>query len=164
MRTTAVTRRESLKVVFAACITGIFDEGFAMNTATATASPASDYVEVSSPFAFQETLSRLEAAIVKAGSTVFARIDHAAGASQAGLDLPPTVVLIYGNARGGTPRMVADPAIALDLPLRVLVHETGGGVSIGYHPVATFQRPGVADALWTRLEPAQRLLVDALKA
>ena len=81
------------------------------------------------------------------------------------MEMPPTVVLIYGNAKGGTPIMLAAPDVALDLPLRVLVREDPGGPAVvAFHPIApTLQRAGVPDALTTRLEPAQRLLVEAIK-
>ena len=55
----------------------------------------------------RETMDRLEAAVTAKGLTVFARIDHAAGASAAGLSLRPTEVLVFGNAKGGTPLMQA---------------------------------------------------------
>ncbi len=130
------------------------------------ASAACPTVRFTSRFGYAETVSRLETAIAAAGLSVFARIDHAAGAAQAGLAMPPALVLIYGHAKGGTPLMLADPTTALDLPLRVLVHEDAtGAVSVAYHPVgATFGRPGLPDALRTRLEPAQRLLHVALDA
>jgi len=121
-------------------------------------------VEYSSPLAFGPTLDRLIATIEKAGMTVFARIDHAAGAKEAGMTMPPTIVLIYGNPKGGTPIMLASPLAALDLPLRVLVREDGSGqASISFHPIASVLREaGVPEALATRLEPAQRLLIEAI--
>ena len=73
------------------------------------------------------TMERLETAVKAAGMTVFARIDHAAGATQAGLTLRPTEVLIFGNARGGTPLMQAQQTIGIDLPLKVLVWEDAAG-------------------------------------
>jgi len=69
----------------------------------------------------RETMNRLEAAVTAKGLTVFARIDHAAGASAAGLSLRPTEVLIFGNAKGGTPLMQAVQTIGIDLPLKALV-------------------------------------------
>jgi len=68
-----------------------------------------------------ETLQRLEAAVTSRGLTVFARIDHAAGAAAVGLDLPPTTLLIFGNARGGTPLMQARQLLGIELPLKALV-------------------------------------------
>ena len=59
--------------------------------------------------------------------TVFARIDHAAGASSAGLVLRPTELLVFGNAKAGTPLMQVNQAIGLDLPLRALVWQDMAG-------------------------------------
>ncbi len=75
----------------------------------------------------QETMSRLEAAVKAKGMTVFARIDHAAGASSVGMSLSPTEVLIFGNARGGTPLMQAGQTIGIDLPLKALVWQDSAG-------------------------------------
>jgi uncharacterized protein (DUF302 family) len=71
----------------------------------------------------KETMDALEAAVKAAGMRVFARIDHAAGAAETGLALRPTEVLIFGNARAGTPLMQARQTIGIDLPLKVLVWE-----------------------------------------
>ena len=59
-----------------------------------------DLTSIQSQFNPKETMDRLEAEIRARGMTVFARIDHAAGAAEAGLDLRPTEVVIFGNARG----------------------------------------------------------------
>jgi uncharacterized protein (DUF302 family) len=75
----------------------------------------------------EATMSRLEAAIKAKGLTVFARIDHAEGASAAGLSLRPTELLIFGNAKGGTPLMQAVQTIGIDLPLKVLVWQDASG-------------------------------------
>jgi len=128
-------------------------------TADATA-----YVEHKSSKRFQPTVDGLIAAIEKAGMSVFASIDHAAGAKAVGMSMPPTVVLIYGQARGGTPVMQADPASALDLPLRVLIREDANGDTlIAFHPIeqtlACYQVPG---ELAGRLAKAQQLLVNAI--
>ena len=59
--------------------------------------------------------------------TVFAHIDHAAGATAAGLALNPTDLLIFGNAKGGTPLMQAVQTIGIDLPLKILVWQDAAG-------------------------------------
>lgn len=82
---------------------------------------------VPSSFGPKETADRLEAAIKARGMTLFARIDHAAGAAAAGLNLRPTALLIFGNARAGTPLMQADQTIGLDLPLKALVYQDAAG-------------------------------------
>ena len=84
---------------------------------------------------FQATLERLIEAIARAGLILFDRIDHAAGALQAGLEMPPSTVLTYGHPKGGTPLMLAAPLAALDLPLRVLVRvREDGRTAIGVPP------------------------------
>jgi uncharacterized protein (DUF302 family) len=88
-----------------------------------------------SSFGPKETMDRLEAEIkakakakAKAkGMTVFARIDHAAGAEEAGLPLRPTELLIFGSAKAGTPLMQANQAAGIDLPLKALVLEDAAG-------------------------------------
>jgi uncharacterized protein (DUF302 family) len=72
-------------------------------------------------------MDRLEAEAKARGMTVFARIDHAAGAAQAGLSLRPAEVLIFGNAKAGTPLMQSNPSIGIDLPLKVVVWEDANG-------------------------------------
>lgn len=123
-----------------------------------------DIVEHVSPVNFASTVQRIIDALAQAGLTVFASIDHAAGARDAGMEMPPATVLIYGHAKGGTPIMLGAPQAALDLPLRVLVRQREDGqTTIAYHPIVpVLRRAGVAPELATRLEPAQRLLVKAI--
>jgi uncharacterized protein (DUF302 family) len=77
----------------------------------------------------KDTMDRLEAGVKAKGMTVFARIDHAAGASAVGLSLRPTEVLIFGNARGGTPLMQSLQTIGIDLPLKALVWRDASGTT-----------------------------------
>jgi uncharacterized protein (DUF302 family) len=74
-----------------------------------------------------ETLDRLEAALKAKAVTVFARIDHAGEAKKAGLSLPPTQLLIFGNPKGGTAVMQAAPLSAIDLPLKALAWQDAEG-------------------------------------
>ena len=76
---------------------------------------------IPSRFGPKETMDRLEAEIRAHGLSVFARIDHAAGAAEVGLTLRPTELIIFGNARGGTPLMQASQTAGIDLPLKALV-------------------------------------------
>ena len=82
---------------------------------------------VPSHFGTKETMDRLEAEIRGNGMEVFARIDHAAGAVKAGLPLAPTELIIFGNARGGTPLMQSVQTVGIDLPLKALVWEDASG-------------------------------------
>lgn len=88
---------------------------------------ADGLVRVLSALGLRETMDRLETAIRDRGLTVFARIDHAAGARQAGLTLRPTELIIFGNARGGTPLMQAGQEAGIDLPLKALVYQDAQG-------------------------------------
>ena len=77
----------------------------------------------------KETAERLEAAIAAKGLTLFARVDHAAGAAAVGMPLRPTDVLIFGNAKGGTPLMQAAQTVGIDLPLKALVWQDAAGAT-----------------------------------
>ena len=126
----------------------------------------SSYLEHKSRLNFSETVETLVDAIEKVGMNVFAKIDHGANAQEVGMHLPPSFVLIYGHARGGTPVMQAAPAAALDLPLRVLIRETERGETlIAFHPAREVlgHHPVQAD-LVERLAKAQQLLVGAIQA
>jgi uncharacterized protein (DUF302 family) len=76
---------------------------------------------IQSSFGPKSTMDRLDAEIRAKGLNVFARIDHAAGAAEVGLTLAPTVLIIFGNARGGTPLMQSAQTVGIDLPLKILV-------------------------------------------
>jgi uncharacterized protein (DUF302 family) len=76
---------------------------------------------VASTHGFAATLDKLSALIETNGLHVFARIDHAANATEVGMELRPTTLVIFGNPKGGTPLMQDRQTAGLDLPLRVLV-------------------------------------------
>jgi uncharacterized protein (DUF302 family) len=86
-------------------------------------------ITIASPLDFPATVERLEKSIASHGMTVMARIDHAKGAEAAGLSLPPTIVLIFGNPKAGTPLMQANRTIGLDLPLKILVWQDEHGIT-----------------------------------
>jgi uncharacterized protein (DUF302 family) len=88
---------------------------------------AEGLITVRSSYGPADTMSRLEAEVRGKGLTVSARIDHAAGAAGVGLSLGPTELLIFGNARGGTPLMQSDQTIGIDLPLKALVWQDASG-------------------------------------
>ena len=89
--------------------------------------PVQGLITIGSSHTPQETMNRLEAEVKAKGMTVFARIDHAAGASAVGMTLNPTELLIFGNARGGTPLMQSEQTIGIDLPLKALVWQDASG-------------------------------------
>jgi uncharacterized protein (DUF302 family) len=74
-------------------------------------------------------MNRFEAEVRARGMTVFAHIDHAAGATAAGLSLRPTELLIFGNAKAGTPLMQSTQTFGIDLPLKALVWQDASGTT-----------------------------------
>ena len=84
-------------------------------------------ITIPSSFDPKETMDRLEAALRASGVTIFARIDHAAGAAAIGETLRPTEVLIFGNPKAGTPLMQSGQTIGIDLPLKMLVWQDAAG-------------------------------------
>jgi uncharacterized protein (DUF302 family) len=84
---------------------------------------------IRSRFGPKETMDRLETEIRAQKMEIFARIDHAAGAAAAGLELRPTELIIFGNARGGTPLMQSVQTVGIDLPLKALVWEDASGTT-----------------------------------
>jgi uncharacterized protein (DUF302 family) len=111
----------------------------------------------------KETMDRLEAAVRAKGMTVFARIDHAAGAAQVGLALRPTEVLIFGSARAGTPLMQAHQTIGIDLPLKALVwQDQSGGTWLSYNEPQWIASRHGEDAAMNQLASQMALVLDAL--
>jgi uncharacterized protein (DUF302 family) len=106
---------------------------------------ANGLITVESPHDAATTLHWLETALAAKGVTIFAKIDHAAGAEAVGLKLPPTTVLIFGNAQAGTKLMQIDQRIGIDLPLKILVWtDEGGKTWLSYNdPAETGARYGI---------------------
>lgn len=84
-------------------------------------------VSVASKYSVKETLDRLEAELKAKAITIFARIDHGAGAAGVGMSLRPTEVLIFGNPKAGTPLMQSRQTIGIDLPLKALAWQDADG-------------------------------------
>jgi uncharacterized protein (DUF302 family) len=105
---------------------------------------ADGLVAVKSPHGPKDTMDRLEALLKQKGLTIFARIDHAAGAARVGQTLRPTEVLIFGNPQSGTPFMQCAQTVGIDLPLKTLVwQDASGQVWLGYNdPSFLAQRHG----------------------
>src|SRR5215813_14787939 len=107
----------------------------------AHAMAAEGLITVKSNFGPKETMNRLEAEVKAKGMTVFAHIPHAAGAAAVGVPLRPNDVLIFGNAKVGTPLMQSAPTIGIDLPLKVLVwQDAEGSTWLSYNDPAWLAR------------------------
>jgi uncharacterized protein (DUF302 family) len=90
--------------------------------------PEQGLITIPSSYSARETIDRLERAATAAGLRIFARIDHAAGAAEVGMELRPTELLIFGHPRGGTPLMQARQTAGIDLPLKALAWEDEVGM------------------------------------
>ena len=119
---------------------------------------ADGLAQVRSAHGATETMDRLESAVKQRGLTVFARIDHAAGAAKVGKTLRPTELLIFGNPQGGTPLMECSQTAGIDLPLKALVwQDERGQIWLGYNePSYLVARHGAASC------PAAANLAKAL--
>ncbi|HWD89934.1 MAG TPA: DUF302 domain-containing protein [Mucilaginibacter sp.] len=82
---------------------------------------------MASPYTVKETVDRLENMLRSKGATIFTRIDQQAAARQAGLEMPATELLLFGNPKAGTALMLAKPLSGLDLPLKVLAWQDKEG-------------------------------------
>ena len=85
-----------------------------------------------SPHSAKETADLLENFLSSKGMKIFARIDQAAEAAAVGLELRPTILILFGSPKAGTPLMQQYPELALDLPLRVLVWAEAGKVHVSF--------------------------------
>jgi uncharacterized protein (DUF302 family) len=93
-----------------------------------------------SKYSVPETLHRLETILESKGIKVFALVDHSGEAEKAGLKMPPTQLLIFGNPKGGTPVMLAAPTAAIDLPWKALAwQDPSGQVWLSYNDAAFIQ-------------------------
>jgi uncharacterized protein (DUF302 family) len=110
-----------------------------------------------------ETVMRLENLLQAKGVTLFALVDHSGEAQKAGMQMPPTKLLIFGNPAGGTPVMLAAPSIAIDLPLKILVSEDSeGAVWLSWNsPEYLQQRHGVPADLVKNIAAAAALAENA---
>ncbi len=119
-------------------------------------------VTVASTFDSDETIKRFHAALTAAGLTVFARVDHAAGAAKVGLPLRPTTLVLFGNPAAGTPLMQAAQTSGIDLPLKALVwQDEAGAVHLTYNDPAWIAS---RHALGADLAPAVTALATGLAA
>jgi uncharacterized protein (DUF302 family) len=121
---------------------------------------ADGLITLSSSHGPKDTMDRLAAEITARAMTVFARVDHAAGAADAGLSLRPTELLIFGNAKGGTPLMQSEQTIGIDLPLKALVWQDASGRTwLSYNdPSWLAKRHGLGAAV----DPAVKAMAAAL--
>jgi uncharacterized protein (DUF302 family) len=127
--------------------------------------PDNGVINLSSPHTVLETLARLEAVVQAKGIPIMAMIDHSGDAAKAGLQMEPTKLLIFGNAKAGTPIMLASPSAAIDLPLKALVwQDRDGKVWLSYNsPAYLKQRHGIPDNLLPNIAGIEAICAQAVR-
>ena len=120
-------------------------------------------VSIPSHHSVDETVEKLKGMLQSKGIQLFALVDHSGEAAKAGLKMPPTKLLIFGNPKGGTPLMLAAPSIAIDLPLKILIAEDARGkVTVSYNSAEYLkERHGVPDNLLANIAVIQTLAEKA---
>jgi uncharacterized protein (DUF302 family) len=117
-----VSRRNMLQ-----CLTALAVANLVEAKPEASTMAEDGLVSIASKHSVKESLDRLEADLKAKNITVFARVDHAAGAASVAMPLRPTEVLIFGNPKAGTPLMQANQTIGIDLPLKILGWQDADG-------------------------------------
>jgi uncharacterized protein (DUF302 family) len=111
----------------------------------------------------EETVNKIKSLLVGRGIMLFAVIDHSGEAATAGMKMPDTKLIIFGNPKGGTPLMLSSPSVAIDLPLKLLVAEAGNGrCSISYNsPQYLQERHGLPKDLLKNIAVIEALAIEA---
>lgn len=125
---------------------------------------SSDIINIKSPYPFFETVQRLLAAFAAKNIKVFATIDQQAEVSAVGLTMEPTTLIIFGNPQAGTPLMLANPQVGVDLPFKVLISESTPGEVVVFFTAATaiIKRHKLPSELTANLAAAERLIEATL--
>jgi len=160
------TKNEEKRMMLARLIAApLLALGFALSSAgSVEAQEHGVWVVKTSPHSVSVTVAKLNSAIEAAGAGVAAVVDHAAAAKKAGMELPPTTLVIFGNPKLGTPLMQEKRQIGIDLPMRVLIWQDGDTTRIGYlTPESMASRYGIAadHASITKMTGALDKLTDA---
>ncbi len=127
--------------------------------------PDNGIVHLSSPHTVLETLARLEAVVQAKGIAILAMIDHSGDAAKADIQMEPTKLLIFGNAKAGTPIMLASPSAAIDLPLKALVwQDKSGKVWLSYNsPAYLKKRHDITDNLLPNIAGIEAICAQAVR-
>src|ERR1700733_15112862 len=126
--------------------------------------PPEGIISKPSKYSVPETIHRLETILTSKGIKIFTLVDHSGEAEKAGLNMPPTQLLIFGNPKGGTPVMLAVPTAAIDLPLKALAwQDADGKFWLSYNDPAYIQRRyGLSDDVMKPLVGLDALIEQAI--
>ena len=117
-----------------------------------------------SPYDIAETVDRLAAVADARGMSVYARIDHGAGARAVGLELPEDELTLAADPRVGT-LLIQGEDEGSELPLRVLVWVSVEGTQVGFpdpeEVAAAFRLDGRMDVLERMRAGLEELVAEA---
>jgi uncharacterized protein (DUF302 family) len=118
-------------------------------------------VTIRSLHSVDQTVDKIQELLRAKGVKLFALVDHSGEAEKAGIEMPPTKLLIFGSPIAGTPLMIASPGIAIDLPLKLLVaQDAAGAVWISFNdPAYLRDRHGLPPELLPNI-----MVIEALAA
>ncbi len=127
--------------------------------------PDSGLIHLRSTHSVEDTVVRLVAILQTKSLPILAQIDHSGDAAKAGLTMPPTKLLIFGNARSGTPLMISAPTVAIDLPLKALIwQDTAGKIWLSYNsPEYLKQRHSIPDDLLNNIAGISAICAEAVR-
>jgi uncharacterized protein (DUF302 family) len=122
-------------------------------------------VTLESAHSVEETVERVRGVLRAKQIEEFCFVDHSGEAARAGLAMPNTKVIVFGNPKAGTPLMVAAPSVAIDLPLKLLVREDAAGrVWISYvSPAALLNRHGLAESFAASIAGVAAIAAEAAR-
>ena len=145
-------------------LAAIISAGLAFGASFPAAADDDDIITKESSRSVSETIDTLQKALEAKGIGIMGRVDHQANAKKAGLELPPTLLLIFGNPKLGTPLMKANRAIGLDLPMKALAwQDADGKVYLSYtSPEALQDRHDIdgQDKLFAKMKKALGAFTD----
>src|SRR5690242_4357350 len=143
---------QAVAIAFFLALVGLATAIYLVSIRSSTSSQSANREEISMTFngsgiiekpsnhSVEETVAKLKGILQAKAVTLFALIDHSGEAEKAGMKMPPTKLVIFGNPKAGTPLMLAAPSSAIDLPLKILVREDGQGkVWVSYNSPAYLQ-------------------------
>ena len=128
-----------------------------------SAIPENGILRIPARHSVDDTVSKLQDILKAKGVRLFAVVDHSAEAAAAGLKMPNTKLLIFGNPKAGTPVMLAAPSSAIDLPLKILVwQDDEGRVWLSYNSPRYLQkRHGFPEELLVNINVIEKLVTAA---
>jgi uncharacterized protein (DUF302 family) len=91
-------------------------------------------IQLKSNLSIEATTARIESLLQERNLVLVAKIDHAANGKSVKLELRPTRLFIFGNAKTGTPLMQCNQSVGIDLPMKGLLwQDAQGQVWFGYN-------------------------------